>query len=490
MLYWGDIVEKRIELHCHTEKSQMNASSSPKEIIEYANEIGLGGIAITDYCSTQAFKEAAVCCAELDNDDFKLIYGMEAYLVDDEYGIVYNDKGNLLENNYVAIDIETTGFSSEKDRIIEIAAVKFDSRGKKENFHTLVNPEMVIPEFISELCGISNETVQDSPNIQTIMPQLIEFCNGSVIVAHEAEFDMKFLCEAVKRMNMKWDVTYVDTKALSELLLHECKKFSLESVARYLQIELLGYASLDAVNTVVEIFLKLQRILSEKGIRKLSEIKKLAVGNAEYVKKKAFSHATILVQNQDGMENLNKLINESHNRFYGKKPVVPKSLLSKYKAGLFIGSGCVSGEVFQALVNGDTEEEIERIQQFYDYFEIQPVSNNHFMISSPQYDTVNTEEDLENFNRKIVELGKKYNKLVIADGYVHYTKKEDFNKAVELFKKRGFIDPVLADSLYLHNAEEMVKEFLYLGADIADDVVMRNPRYLLELISYVNIIEH
>ncbi len=479
---------KRIELHCHTSKDKLDAVSSPREIIKQAYDIGLSGIAITDHGSIGAFKEAEQMYRELGCDDFKLIYGVEAYIYDDEYGVIYHDKGQNLDGDYVAIDIETTGFSPRNDKIIEIAAVKFNEDGIKECFNTFVNPEIKMKDYIIELTGISNETVQKAPTIQDVLPKLMEFCGDKVIVAHNASFDMEFLREAARRMNIIWDNTVVDTYAIATIEIHDCPKYTLEAVVKNMGLKFdEDYSCLSCAKMVAEVFAKLRQSLKAHDIVCLSQIKEMAIGNVKYVKRKLTNHATILVQNQIGMENLQKIVMKSYGKYYWKKPTIPKSLLTRYREGLIIGTGCVAGELFQALVNGDTDEKIERIQQYYDYYEIQPIENNSFMIGSPRYEYVNSEEDLKVLNKKIVELGRKYNKLVIATSDVHYARKEDAGRRAKMFAERGFKNPISLDSLYLRDAEDMLGEFKYLGADVAEAVVIKNPERIAEFITDVKV---
>lgn len=481
-------MEKRIELHCHTLKSEMDAVSSPREIVEYAYKMGLGGVAITDHASIQAFTEAEQVYKEISDSNFKLMYGMEAYLCDDEYGVVYNDKGQSLDNEYVAIDIETTGFSPENNEIVEIAAIKFDNNGIKESFCTYVNPERNLPDFIVELIGLSDDTLKNAPTIKMVFPKLMEFCKDAVIVGHGLEFEKGFLLKEAKEMKLAWNNTMIDTKAIAMLEVPEFPKYTLEDVVKALEVVFYEeYSCMDCAKMVTDVFLKLQKRLKKKGIVKLSQIKEIAVGNTEYIKKKGTYHATIIVRNQIGMENLKKIVEEANNKYFEKQSIVPKSLLSKYREGLLIGAGCEAGELFQTLVNGNIEEDIERIQQYYDYFEIQPIENNSFMIESLQYEGIDSEEDLKALNKKILELGKKYEKVVIATGDVHYAKKEEAYKRRDMFVKRGFKNPIFIKSLYLHDAEEMLSEFEYLGMKTAEKVVIHNPKGIVDLISDVEV---
>ena len=476
--------EKRVELHCHTKMSDMDGVSNAKDILLQAAKWGHKACAITDHGVVQAFPEANHLFdwgAPLKDSDFKVLYGMEGYIVDDLKGIVNNSKNQGIDNTYVVFDLETTGISAAKHKIIEIGAVKVADGKIVDRFSTFVNPERPIPFSIEQLTGINDGMVLDSPNIEKILPEFMAFCEGAVMVAHNADFDMGFIKLNCKEQSIPCDFTYLDTVGLARYFLPGLGKVTLDKVAKAVGAPLNNHhRAVDDAECTAHIFLKFLDMIREKGFQTLNELNREASMSVDRVRKLHSNHAVILAKNETGRRHLYKLVSESHLTYYNRQPKIPKSLFNEYREGLILGSACEAGELFQAILEGKSDEEIARIVEYYDYLEIQPIGNNAFMLREEKYD-VHSEEDLRDLNRKIVKLGEQFKKPVVATCDVHFLNPED-----EIYRKiimtgKGFSDADQQAPLYLHTTDEMLEEFSYLGAEKAREVVITNTNMIADM---------
>ena len=497
-------VQKRVELHCHTKMSDMDGVSEAKDIVKRAYKWGHPAIAITDHGVVQSFPDANHVWEDLwkaekakrieagdqspdKQDFFKVIYGMEAYLVDDLKEIVTGDEGQDLNADFVVFDIETTGFSPVNNKIIEIGAVKIREGEITDRFSVFVNPGVPIPFEIEKLTSINDSMVMDAPPIEVILPQFLDFCQDAVLAAHNANFDMSFIMENAKRQGISRKFTFVDTLGIARVLLTHQAKHTLDAVARTLSISLENHhRAVDDAECTAHIFLKFSAMLRERGADTLSRINALGESSPDIIKKLTSYHAIILAENNIGRENLYRLVSASHLQYFNRHPRVPKSLLLKYREGLILGSACEAGELYRALLDGKAEEEIARIVNFYDYLEIQPLGNNHFMIDSPKVPAVNSEEDIMDFNRRIVALGEEFNKPVVATCDVHFLDPEDEVYRRIIMAGKGFDDADNQAPLYLRTTEEMLKEFEYLGSDKAREVVITNTNKIADRIDVMS----
>ena len=491
---------KRVELHCHTKMSDMDGVSEAKDIVKRAYKWGHPAIAITDHGVVQSFPDANHVWEDLwkaekakrkeageENPDtqdfFKVIYGVEAYLVDDLKEIVTGDKGQSLEDTYVVFDIETTGFSPINNRIIEIGAVKVENGEITDRYSTFVNPDVPIPFEIEKLTGINDNMVIDSPMIKEILPQFLAFCEGAVMVAHNANFDMSFIIENTKRLGIEKEFTYLDTLGLARVLLPNHNKHTLDAVAKVLGVSLENHhRAVDDAEATAQIFVKFIPMLREEGVENLKQINALGAASVEAVSKLPSYHAIILAQNNVGRVNLYRLVSESHLTYFNRRPKVPKSLFVKYREGLLLGSACEAGELYRALLEGKPDSEIARLVNFYDYLEIQPVGNNRFMLASDKHPNINTVEDIQAINKKIVSLGEQFHKPVVATCDVHFLDPEDEVYRRIIMAGKGFSDADDQAPLYLRTTEEMLEEFAYLGSDKAEEVVITNTNLIADTI--------
>ena len=466
-------MEKRVELHCHTKMSDMDGVSDVKDIIKRAKSWGHKAIAITDHGAVQAFTDAYHSVSP--EDDFKVIYGVEAYLVDDLKKIITNSKNQSLDDSYVVFDLETTGFSPNTCKIIEIGAVKVENGTITERFSEFVNPQVPIPFKIEELTGIRDDMVMGAETIEEILPRFMEFCEGCVMIAHNAEFDMSFIRKNCMDLDIPCDHTVGDTVAMARILLPALHRFKLDTVAKALKISLENHhRAVDDAECTAHIFVKFIEMLKERHIETLNDLNSLGATSVDTVKKLPTHHAIILAQNEVGRINLYRLVSESHLTYYAKRPRIPKSLYLKYKEGLCIGSACEAGELYQAILNGRPQEEIARLVNFYDYLEIQPLGNNMFMLESDKA-PVETIEELQEINRKICRLGEEFHKPVVATCDVHFLDPQDEVYRRIIMAGKGFKDSDDQAPLYLRTTEEMLAEFEYLGSEKAREVVITNP---------------
>ncbi len=472
-------VEKRIELHCHTKMSDMDGVSDVKDIVKRAMKWGHKAIAITDHGDVQAFPDANHTVPS--DSDFKVIYGVEAYLVDDLKGMVTDSQNQDLDADYVVFDLETTGFSPETNRIIEIGAVKVQNGKIVDKFSTFVNPQVPIPFRIEQLTSINDSMVIDAPVIADILPEFMKFCEGCVMVAHNADFDMSFIKKNCQRLDIPCKPTIVDTVALARVLLPNLNRFKLDTVAKALGVSLENHhRAVDDAGCTAEIFVKFIEMLRERGMSTLDEVNAMGTSSVQNVQKMPTYHAIILATCDQGRTNLYKLISLAHIKYYHRRPRIPKSEFIRYRDGLLIGSACEAGELYRAILNGRPEEEISRLVNFYDYLEIQPLGNNAFLVRDED-SPVASNDDLIEINKKIVRLGEQFHKPVVATCDVHFLDPEDEIYRRIIMAGQGFKDAGEQAPLFLRTTEEMLKEFAYLGSEKAEEVVITNTNRIADM---------
>ena len=476
-------LEKRVELHMHTVMSEMDSVVDIEKIVKRANDWGHPAIAITDHGVAQAFPIAAH--AKGMKDGFKLIFGCEGYFVDDLKNLVINPKGQDLNTEYIVFDIETTGLSQKKNKIIEIGAVKVKDGEEIDRFSEFINPEEPIPYSIEQLTSITDEMVMHAPTVDVILPKFLEFCGDDIVVAHNAAFDTGFIKKNAKDLGIKFDNTIMDTMTLSHVLLPELGKFTLDRVCKALNVKNEHHhRAVDDANATAKIFVKLYEMLVERGVKTVEDVNKLGSASDDTIKKGRTYHGIILAKNEIGRVNLYRLISEAHVRYFNRRPRMPMSMINKYREGLILGSACEAGELFRAVVDDAPDEEIARLVNFFDYLEIQPIGNNEFMTRKKENPC--TIEDLQNYNKRIVELGRLFNKPVVATCDVHFLDPEDSIYRAIIMKSKGFEDAVNQPPLYFRTTEEMLAEFEYLGSEKAREVVITNTNLIADMVEYMD----
>ena len=475
--------EKRVELHLHTQMSSMDGVTPVKTYIKRAIEWGHKAIAITDHGVVQAFPDAMNAA---DKSDLKVIYGVEAYLIDDLGNAVFSPRGQNLDDTYVVFDIETTGLSKEKEMITEIGAVKVADGKIIDRFSTFVNPQRPISAEITKLTGITDDMVKDAPTIENILPEFLKFCEDTVLVAHNASFDTGFIRIAAERAGLgELHHTIVDTLELARALLPELNKHKLDIVCEHLGVTLNGHhRAVNDAEATAEVFIKFLDMLAEKKIFTLDEINVLASRTVNYKKLRAY-HAIILVKNYTGLRNLYELVSMAHIDYFFRRPRIPKSKFMQMREGLILGSACEAGELYRALLDGEPKQRIEELVHFYDYLEIQPLGNNKFMIDSPRVENIHSMEDIKNMNRKIVELGETYGKPVVATCDVHFIDPDDAAYRKIIMAAEGFPDADNQPPLYFRTTDEMLEEFDYLGEEKAREVVITNTNLIADQIEKI-----
>ena len=497
--------KKRVELHCHTKMSDMDGVSDVIDIVKRAYKWGHPAIAITDHGVVQALAdvfhtwqdlykgakaEAEKEGKQLDRQDFfKVICGCEIYLVDDLKNIVVNPKGQSLMDSFVVFDIETTGFSSVMNHIIEIGAVKVENGKIVDRFSTYVNPQEPIPYRITKLTTITDADVMDAPTIDQVLPEFFAFCEGCVLVAHNASFDTGFIKENARKLELPYAYTHVDTLAMARVLLPQLAKFTLDHVAKTVGVSLENHhRAVDDAEATAEIFEKFIPMLLEKGAHDLDAVNELGRTSTDYVRKTPSYHAIVLAKNDVGRVNLYKLISASHLQYFNRRPKVPKSLILENREGLILGSACEAGELYRALLRGAPQAEIADIVNFYDYLEIQPNGNNAFMIDSDKSDheNIHSMEDIQEINKKICDLGEEFHKPVCATCDVHFLDPEDEVYRRIIMAGNGFKDADSQAPLYLRTTEEMLAEFEYLGSDKAREVVIDNTNLIADMVDSID----
>ena len=464
--------EKRVELHCHTKMSDMDGVSDVKDLIGCAIKWGHEALAITDHGVVQAFTDANHALPR--EGSFKILYGCEGYLVDDEKELAVGAKGQKLDGDFVVFDLETTGFSPVTCSIIEIGAVKVVNGKVTDRFSTFVNPKVPIPYRIEKLTSISDEMVMDAPEISEILPAFLSFCEGCVMVAHNASFDMSFIQANCEKLGLACPETYVDTVGLARVLLPQISRYKLDNVAKALGVHLAHHhRAVDDAECTAHIFEKMIDLLAERDVFDLDQMNALGRSSEEQIRKLPTYHIILIAKNDLGRVNLYRLVSLSHLKYFNRSPRIPRSLLTKYREGLIIGSACEAGELYQAVIRGASEQELQRIASYYDYLEIQPLGNNMFM-TRENYAEPKTLEELRNFNREIVRLGEQLDKPVCATCDVHFLNPEDAIYRNIIMAGKGFSDANEQAPLYLRTTEEMLAEFDYLGEEKAREVVITN----------------
>ena len=477
-------LEKRVELHLHTIMSEMDSVVGIEKVIARAKEWGMKALAITDHGVVQAFPIANHQLKK--GEDFKIIYGVEGYFVDDVKGLIQNEKGQKIDSEYVVFDIETTGLSPTNNRIIEIGAVRIKDGKIQDTFSEFVNPEVPIPYTITKLTSITDAMVQNAPTIEVILPKFLEYIGDASVVAHNATFDTGFIRENAKRLGLVFDSTIVDTMTLAHILLPELGKYTLDRLCKQFGVvNEHHHRACDDAAATAEIFVKMIKMIKEKGITTIHELNEAGAASPDAIRKAKTYHGIILAANEVGRVNLYRLISESHLTYFNRRPRMPKSLINKYREGLIIGSACEAGELYRAVLYGEGEDEITRLCNFYDYYEIQPVGNNMFLLDDEKA-PVKTVEDLQDVNRKICDLGKQFDKPVVATCDVHFLDPEDEVYRRIMMAGKDFHDADRQPPLFFRTTDEMLAEFQYLGSDLAKEVVITNTNKINDMIERIS----
>ena len=473
--------EKRVELHLHTMMSQMDATIDPEKIVKVAKEWGHKAVAITDHGNVQAFPPVMLAAEKC---GMNIIYGMEAYFVNDTVSPVYGQKNQSFDDEFCVFDIETTGLSLANDKITEIGAVILKNGEVVDTYCTFVNPEIPIPEKITELTGISDDMVKDARTIDKVIPEFIDFVKDRILVAHNAKFDIGFIRKECKNNNIKFTNTYLDTLALSRFINSDIKgKHKLDSLAKYFGLgEFNHHRASDDAEMLAQIFNCMLEKLKNEGVSDIKQMLKQIKQNSDPLKLNSY-HQIILVKNRTGLKNLYKLVSNGFLKYYKRHPRVLKTELAELREGLIIGSACEAGELFQAIIDGRDDTEIEEIADFYDYLEIQPLCNNMFLVDSGRAKI----EDLKEYNKKIVALGEKLGKPVVATCDAHFLNKEDEICRKILLKGQKFADADKDVGIYFRTTEEMLAEFEYLGKEKAYEVVVTNTNKIADMVEFENI---
>ena len=471
---------KRVELHLHTQMSSMDAVSPVDALVKRAADWGHKAIAITDHGVLQAYPDAYKAGKK---NKIKVIYGVECYLLDDELPIVYSTGEDTdrhpVDGEFVVFDIETTGLEAEKDKITEIGAVKIMGGCVVDTFNTFVNPGIHIPEFITKLTGITDEMVEEAPDIKQALEDFLSFTGELPVIAHNASFDTGFIKYNAKKLKKRFGNAVIDTLQMSRSLFPELGKHKLNLVAKHLGIKLENHhRAVNDAGAAARIFMKCMEILKNKGVETIGDIHHAVNGKFDFTKANSY-HAVILVKNNTGLKNLYKIVSESHLNYYYKKPRVPKALLMKYREGLILGSACEAGEVYSAILDQKNAEEIKKIARIYDYLEIQPLGNNQFLINNGKVSGIG---ELKDINRKVVELGETMNKPVVATCDVHFMDPRDEAFRRILLGGQGYADADKQAPLYFRTTDEMLGEFDYLGKEKAFEVVVTNTDKIAESI--------
>lgn len=476
--------KKRVELHMHTNMSQMDAVTSAGDLVNRAYQWGHKAVAITDHGVAQAFPDAMKAADKINKDEekIKIIYGVEAYFMDDLVESVKGDADTGFDGTFICFDIETTGLSAARDKITEIGAVKVENGVITDTFSTFANPEMPIPQKITQLTGVTDDMVKDAPSQSEAVGAFLEFAGDNVLVAHNAPFDTSFIAKACEDMGREYNYTSIDTVAISRAILTDIKNCKLDTVAKFLRLgDFNHHRATDDAEMLARIFINLcQRLTDDYGITKTNDINtKIAGGD---FKKLPTYHQIILVKNKIGLKNLYRLISYSHLNYFYKKPRIPKSELVKYREGLIIGSACCAGQLYMAILEGKPWGELKQIASFYDYLEIQPAGNNSFMIRDGRFNSV---DELHEIDRTIIKLAKELGKPVCATCDVHFMDPTDSEFRKILMAGQGFKDAEQQAPLYFRTTAEMLKEFEWLGKDKAYEYVVENPNKIADMCEYV-----
>ncbi len=491
-----DAPVKRIEFHAHTKYSDDETGRNlsvvdVEELVRRAARYGHPAVAITDHGNVQAFPTAfhEAQALKKKGTPIKILYGIEGYLVDDTQPAAVNPTDADLLGPLVVFDLETTGFSSERNRIIEIGAVRIENGRIVDRFSSFVNPGVKISYRIESLTSITNEDLKTAPPIEEVLPRFLQFAEGCFLVGHNAEFDVSFLIRNIRRVmpGTPTDFPWADTLGMSRYLLPKLTRYRLDIVAKELGVALLKHhRAVDDAECTAEIYLRLVPRLESRGIRTLRDLSDKCRPDAETIKKMNTYHVTIFIRNETGRRALYRVISDSNLVYYSRRPRIPKSLLENVRKDLLIGSACSYGELYDAVLRGVPDEEIARIVSFYDYLEIQPVGNNEYLKREEDYDYIQTDEDLRDLNRTIVSLGEQFKKPVLATGNVHFMDPEDAIYRTFLQDSKDYKDADIQPPLYFRTTDEMLSEFDYLGSDKAREVVIENPRKIADMMDEIS----
>ncbi len=464
--------EKRIELHAHTKFSALDAVTTVEALIKKAADWGHAAIAITDHGVVQAFPEAYEASKKT---GVKIIYGVEGYMVDDISLAAQTFFDWNKSDHFVVFDIETTGLDPVRDEITEIGAVRIKDGKIMDRFHTLINPCIPIPQKIVDLTGINDEMVKDSPLVQQAVTEFLDFARDAVLVAHNAPFDMGFIYQKSSIMGLEIKNKVIDTLAITRKLFPRLKSHKLSAVANHLKIKMdRAHRALDDAVTAAYILLECMKRVDYEKKRGVEKTGQRAIVK-EAMNRLKSNHIIILARNEEGLRNLYCIISKSHLDYFYKTPRIPKSLLSKMRSGLLLGSACEAGELYRGIIAGKNEGQLAEIASFYDYLEIQPLGNNMFMVDNGMLDNV---QEIEKANLKVYEIGKKLGIPVVATGDVHFLEPRDQVYRKIIMAGKGFQDADKQAPLYLHTTEEMLSEFEYLGESAAKEVVVTNPNII------------
>ena len=467
---------KRVELHLHTKLSSMDAFCDPGGIVRLAHRMGHPAIAITDHGVCQGYPEAMLAADDIHKSDpnFKLIYGCEAYFVDDMIPCVYGVQDAPLTGEFCVFDTETTGLDPNVEYLTEIGGVIVKNGEVVEEFDTFVKPVKPITPKITELTGITNEMVADAPSEAEALQAFLDFAGGRILVAHNAHsFDIRFLRIAAKRSGISFEPAYIDTLTMAQAMYPGLHNYKQGTINKHLELPAYeAHRACEDAGALGRIFCVMLKDLEEKQVTAVSDINTGLGGNREVLKKKYY-HLIILVKNQMGLKNLYKIVSEAHVNYFFKKPRVPRSLLNKYRDGLILTSACEAGELYRAIVEGRSYEELKKIAAYYDVLEIQPLGNNAYMVREGKVDS---EEVIKDFNRTVIQLGEDLHKPVIATGDVHFTEPEDAIYRSVLQAGNGFKDADNQPPLFYRTTEDMLKQFSYLPKEKAYEIVVTNPR--------------
>ena len=473
--------EKRVELHLHTKMSSMDGFCDPKTIVKTAHRMGHRAVAVTDHGVVQGFPEAMLATDDIrkKDPDFKLIYGVEAYFVDDMVPVVYGAATGAMSQSFVVFDLETTGLSPADCAITEIGAVVVENGEITESYNSFVNPGCHIPEEITKITNITDEMVADAPGQEEALRAFLEFVDGRVLIAHNAHgFDIRFLKACAERYGVPFGNTYIDTLPLAQALYLGLRNYKLDTIGKYLEIPpFQHHRACDDAKALAQIYVKMIEDLALRGVTALENVN-TGLGGTRELAKKNF-HLIILVRNAAGLKNLYRIISAAHMDYFFKVPRVPRSLLNKYREGLIIGSACEAGELYRAIVEGRSFDELKNIAAYYDFLEVQPLGNNEYMLREHMVDSI---EQIQEFNKTVIRLGEALGKMVVATGDVHFMEPEDAIYRAVLQAGNGFKDADNQAPLYFRTTDDMLKQFSYLSPEKAREIVITNPNRIADMV--------
>ena len=489
--------EKRVELHLHTTMSNMDALTPTADAVKQAAAWGHRAIAITDHGVAQSFPDAMKAASKAKvagtDENIKILYGCEGYYVNDvdDRIVVHGSQEMDFDQEYAAFDLETTGLSSRADRIIEIGAVILKNGEEIDRFQTFVDPGRKLDRKIVELTGITDEMLLGAPSIQEVLPKFLEFVGNRVLVAHNSDFDTGFIRAECQRQGLPYGFTAADTLILSQNLLPHLNKFKLDIVSNALSLPEFNHhrAADDAMTCGLIMHRLMKKLEEEHNIHTLQEINPAMIHlrSKGRIADRHARHIILFAKNQVGLRNLYHLISDANLKYFKRVPRIPKSELMDLREGLIIGSACEAGELFQAIIERKSEDELRRIASVYDFLEIQPLANNRFMLAKG---IAADEEELRSFNRTVVRLGEELGKPVVATGDVHFLNPEDEIFRHILLATKGFDDADKDNPLYFRTTDEMLQEFSYLGEEKAREVVVTNPNKIADMCETLRPVPH